>query len=311
MAVYNGERFIQEQLNSLLRQTRLPDELVVSDNSSTDGTLEIVYKFAVRAPFSVRIFVNERNLGVSKNFERAIRECTGDIIFLSDSDDVWYADKIKRMESEFTEAPGAGLVICDAELVARDLAPLGRCLWQTMNYRASTLTRELPDVSRYSFPHYGNCMAFRSGLKRMILPLPEGSIYMHGYHDGFIALVVVCSGSELKVVPSPLLAYRQHRRQLFGCAQSTALARWRSSWSSRTSRSSLSELMEAVIARVERFKPGATSRVPVLIHWQARRNLPEKCLARLPVVARELLTLRYRHYSNGAMTAVRDLLFVR
>lgn len=87
MAVYNGERFIREQLDSFLRQTRRPHELVVSDNASSDRTVEIVREFAGRSPFPVRLFINERNIGVTKNFERAIREPSGDIIFLSDCDD--------------------------------------------------------------------------------------------------------------------------------------------------------------------------------------------------------------------------------
>jgi len=97
MAVYNGDRFIGEQLESFVRQTRLPDELVVSDNASTDRTVEIVRDFARRAPFKVRLVINDRNLGAAKNFERAITECTGDVIFLSDCDDVWYLNKVSVM----------------------------------------------------------------------------------------------------------------------------------------------------------------------------------------------------------------------
>jgi glycosyltransferase involved in cell wall biosynthesis len=123
MAVYNGEHFIQEQLDSYARQSRLPDELVVSDNASVDSTVDIVRDFAERAPFRVGLFVNERNLGVSKNFENAIDKCTGDIIFLSDCDDVWYPDKLKVMEKAFLRWPTAAVATCNADLVDEFLRP--------------------------------------------------------------------------------------------------------------------------------------------------------------------------------------------
>jgi len=94
LATYNGERYIGEQLDSILRQTRLPDELVVFDDASVDATQAIVLDFARHAPFPVRFQVNSVRLGSTRNFEMAIRACGGDIIFLCDQDDVWYPDKI-------------------------------------------------------------------------------------------------------------------------------------------------------------------------------------------------------------------------
>src|ERR1039458_10236882 len=79
MAVYNGARYLAEQLDSIARQSRAPDELVISDNHSTDGTTKIVEAFASSAPFPVRLHVNEANLGISKNFEQAIRLCSGEV----------------------------------------------------------------------------------------------------------------------------------------------------------------------------------------------------------------------------------------
>src|ERR1022692_1712085 len=86
MAVYNGERFIGEQLESLARQERLPDELVISDDGSSDRTVEIVRDFAARVPFPVRLLIHDQNVGCTKNYERAIRECSGEVIFLCDCD---------------------------------------------------------------------------------------------------------------------------------------------------------------------------------------------------------------------------------
>ncbi|HUA36732.1 MAG TPA: glycosyltransferase, partial [Candidatus Binataceae bacterium] len=126
MAVCNGERFVREQLESFSRQTRLPDELIVSDDASTDDSIEIVRSFAATAPFTVRVLANQKNLGCSKNFERAIQACTGDLIFLSDWDDVWLPNKIAVMERAFRQWPSAGVVISCRQYVDENLAPMKR-----------------------------------------------------------------------------------------------------------------------------------------------------------------------------------------
>ena len=107
MAVYNGERFILEQLKSLAHQTHLPDEMVVSDDCSTDRTVRIVTEFARHAPFSIKVLTNDKNVGCTKNYERAIRDCSGDVIFLCDCDDVWYPRKIAIMERAFKTQPNS------------------------------------------------------------------------------------------------------------------------------------------------------------------------------------------------------------
>src|SRR5664280_13480 len=101
MATYNGERFIREQLDSLARQTYLPCELIVSDDGSTDRTLEIVEDFAKSAPFSVRAYRNEQNLGYADNFLKAASLCDGEWIAFCDQDDVWFDNKLARVRQCF------------------------------------------------------------------------------------------------------------------------------------------------------------------------------------------------------------------
>src|SRR3954468_8143226 len=90
MCTYNSERFVGEQLASIRNQTRPPDELVICDDGSSDGTMEHVARYAESAPFEVRVHVNERNLGSTKNFEQAIGLCEGQIVVMSGDDDVWH-----------------------------------------------------------------------------------------------------------------------------------------------------------------------------------------------------------------------------
>src|SRR5215217_714545 len=98
MCTYNGARFVAEQLASIAAQTRPPDELVVCDDRSTDATIAYVREFARTAPFPVRIFENEKNVGSTKNFERALELCEGDFIAFGDQDDVWLPEKLRKLE---------------------------------------------------------------------------------------------------------------------------------------------------------------------------------------------------------------------
>jgi glycosyltransferase involved in cell wall biosynthesis len=94
MATYNGERFLEEQLRTLSEQVKLPDEMVVCDDASTDRTLEILAQFAKRAPFPVRLVINDQRLGWQENFLKAASLCTSDYIAFCDHDDVWLPDKL-------------------------------------------------------------------------------------------------------------------------------------------------------------------------------------------------------------------------
>ena len=92
LCTYDGARYLTDQLDSFISQVRRPDELIICDDASTDESLDIIMSFAMHAPFPVRIYRNEHNLGFIKNFEKAIQLCDGDIIALADQDDVWYPD---------------------------------------------------------------------------------------------------------------------------------------------------------------------------------------------------------------------------
>src|SRR5688572_17357597 len=136
LASFNGERYIAEQLKSIAQQARLPDELVVSDDASTDNTPEIVLEFARHAPFPVQFFQNSERLGSTRNFEAAIRACKGDIIFLCDQDDVWYPNKVALIEASFINNPSAGAIFTDADVVDENLHLFERRLWETFKFNS-------------------------------------------------------------------------------------------------------------------------------------------------------------------------------
>ena len=103
MTTYNGAAYLPEQLDSILARSRPPDELVVCDDGSTEETLIILNDYAARAPFTMTVVINEQRLGSTKNFEKAIGLCTGDIIFLSGQDDVWRPHTVATIEGQFPQ----------------------------------------------------------------------------------------------------------------------------------------------------------------------------------------------------------------
>jgi glycosyltransferase involved in cell wall biosynthesis len=194
MATYNGANYLQEQLDSFTRQTRLPDELIVTDDGSTDDTVELLEAFRTIVPFAVRIYRNEVRLGFAKNFEKALSLCSGDIVFLSDQDDVWFPDKIERVVTAFVDK-GTSLVINDQVLTDGALNP--------------TSFTKLGNIESLGFSERefitGCCTAVRSNLLSIILPIPA-EMYTH---DGWIHKI--CRILEVrKVIRTPLQYYRRH-----------------------------------------------------------------------------------------------------
>jgi glycosyltransferase involved in cell wall biosynthesis len=125
LATYNGARFLREQLKSLADQSHLPDQLVVGDDGSSDGTMEILKEFRKRAPFPVHIHRNETNLGYARNFLATAQRCNGDWIAFCDQDDVWLPNKLADAASEIERTLGCCMVLqnawlCDSALASRN-----------------------------------------------------------------------------------------------------------------------------------------------------------------------------------------------
>jgi glycosyltransferase involved in cell wall biosynthesis len=125
MATFNGARFLEAQLESLASQRRMPDELVVYDDGSTDATLDILESFARRAPFAVSVTCNERRLGWMENFIMALGGCQGEVVAWSDQDDVWHPDKLARCAPILTGDSRVGLVVHAEQQVDGNLRHLG------------------------------------------------------------------------------------------------------------------------------------------------------------------------------------------
>ena len=314
MCTYNGARFVAEQLASVAAQTRPPDELVVCDDRSTDGTVALVEAFAARAPFPVRLHVNERNLGSTRNFGCAVALASGDLIALSDQDDVWRPEKLERLAARFAARPEVGLVFSDAELVDEGLRPLGRRLWEGVGFgpREQRLVRRgrALDVLLPGWHVTGATLAFRADFVKLVLDIPEDLALIH---DGWIALLV-SAVSAADFVEEPLIDYRQHARQQVGVAEKPAGESGVAAAARRVNTyGELIRTAERARARLAAWGGREALRSVAqldarLKHLRARAGLPASALGRVPPVLRELLTLRYHRYSAGARSALKDLL---
>ncbi len=195
MATWNGERFLSAQLESFLVQTVLPDELVVRDDGSEDRTPQILKEFSTRAPFNVRILESGPRLGYAANFERVLAAATGDLIFLSDQDDVWFPERIAVMRETASAFPKTQLFINDIENVGEDLERSG--------------VTKLANLRRAGLPeaHYitGCATVLRRSLLALALPFPPGL----GAHDKWLHECAHWLGVR-RVVPHVLQLYRRH-----------------------------------------------------------------------------------------------------
>ena len=217
MCTYNGARFLQQQLESIAAQTRLPDELVVCDDGSGDESTEIVRNFAKNAPFLVRLETNEKNLGSTKNFEKAISLCKGDIIFLSDQDDVWLPKRVEKVNKVFAEEECCGLVAVDATVTDEELRPKGTTLLRSRAGRLSS-SRSFAHLYAQSFK-YGCTVAFRASLRKILLPISP-----HWGHDNWICFISSIF-SKAVVIEEPLMLYRRHAAST-GVNDSLDLGKW-------------------------------------------------------------------------------------
>ncbi len=209
LATYNGAQYLEEQLNSYIDQTRKPDEIVVCDDCSTDGTLSVLKNFRKKAPFPVKINQNLTNKGTVASFANAVNGCSGDFIFFSDHDDVWLENKIEVMMRAFEGDPSVGLVFCDAEVVDENLNSLDCKFWESVWFDKSSQDKVRNGEAFSVFLNHivvaGMSAAFRAEYRPLVLPMPDLS---DGY-DGWVALLIAAV-ANIALVDRCLVHYRVH-----------------------------------------------------------------------------------------------------
>lgn len=200
MATYNGERYIAEQLESIVKQTVLPDEIIVRDDRSSDRTMSIVDEYQRRFPeIHWDVCENETNIGFVKNFLGAIASCNEEIILLCDQDDIWKENKIERIIDFFSDESVLSLH-SDIDIVDGDKQIIKK---NALDYHKQKENMPLNRFFRHIY-YCGMSSAFRSVLKPVILTVDSERLPVH---DWLVHAVAVCKGGMY--TSSEVLAYRR------------------------------------------------------------------------------------------------------
>jgi glycosyltransferase involved in cell wall biosynthesis len=317
MATYNGADYVEEQLESFAAQTRLPDDLVVCDDGSSDGTLALLEHFAARAPFPVRVEANPQRLFTTANFERALSLCSGEIIFLADQDDVWMSQKIERLTDFLSKHAEVGAVFSNGEVVDAQLRPMQHELWDGLWFGAKEQAlvragREL-EVFLKHVVAAGTTLAFRGCYRDLYLPLPQ----LRHCHDAWIAFLIAAV-SSCAIVEESLIQYRVHGSNQFGLARPTLreqLAKAKEQLEIGAFAYAIG-FFEAARQRLEAgvdcrgFEVSARTFELIeakIAHARSRDRMRSSLLARLPAIVGETLSGRYFRYSYGAKSIAQDL----
>jgi len=311
LCTYNGERYIAQQLRSYLTQTVLPEELVVCDDGSTDGTVEIVEEFARQAPFCVRFARNAVNLGSTKNFEKAASLCRGDIIFLSDQDDVWSPGKIEAMTAAF-DCSSIVAAFSNARIIDGDDNDLGYDLWDAVHFdrqqqRMIRQGRSFEALLRHNVVT-GATLAFRRSHLREVVPIPCEWI-----HDAWIALLLATRG-RLVAINRCYIDYRQHGMNQVGARRRSILDRMKEI---RTKNVLAGQYLDEAMRyrqaqdRCVAFLWGSQREQiqEKIRHLENRSRLRGSRRGRFPVVLGESISGRYRRCAYGWWSAANDFIY--
>lgn len=219
LCTYNGEKFLTEQIESILNQTMAVNEVVVCDDGSQDQTHTILQSYQQHYPHLFRIYINEKNVGSSKNFEKALGLCTGDYIFFADQDDSWRKDKVALTVSLFNQNPNALGVFSDADLINEESQPIFEdiSLWSSVKFFPELLPK---DKSLFhSLTLMGNFLTgatfcVKKEIKSLSIPF-KTSDKLRFIHDEWLAFLLV-NKNQLVYTNEKLMSYRLHQNQQLG-----------------------------------------------------------------------------------------------
>ncbi len=317
MCTHNGERFVAEQIESILAQTHSVDEIVLSDDASADATVAVArsrveYYLAHNPTSELRLTVieNQRALGVTANFEQAIRACAGEIIVLSDQDDRWSPVRVELSVAALEDDPAALLVHGDAALIDALGVATGETLFGSYGVDDGALTA-LAGPGAFELLLRRNLVtgattAVRRELAESAYPFPSAWV-----HDEWLAVVAAASG---RIVPlrDHLIDYRQHGSNVIGAAPLSLrgkLSRLVEPGAERNRR--LLERASQLAQRYPHLSASDPARQKVLEskvdHERVRNSLSAHRLARIRTVLAEASTGRYREFGGGLQDVVRDL----
>lgn len=221
MATYNGAQTVARQLNSILPQLDAQDEVVIVDDRSTDDTVAVIKQTVAASDVHVRLSVNQVNQGPIKSFARALQQAQGDLVFLSDQDDIWFEDKVAQVVAAF-QRQHADLIVHDGVVVDAKQQQIAAS-WNQYNHNQlpQSVTNNLLKNG-----YTGAMMAVSQHLLQYALPFPE-QIEMH---DQWLFLVAQRYHLKTVVLPQPLMNYVRHGDNVTGMQRRGLATMLRGRW---------------------------------------------------------------------------------
>lgn len=216
LCTYNGAKYIEEQLTSIISQTRRVDEIVLCDDGSTDDTLKIVEQLAQTSSMPIRVLRNAKNLGFYKNFVKAISLCTGDVIFLCDQDDVWREDKVEKIIQWFNTNPYKDVVFTNAQLIDNTGCVFtSETLWDRVGFAPKMQRYFNKGYEQEIFSIANRATGATMALRKRFVDGKKLTVYGFQYHDyciAYMAAVERCLG----YITESLIGYRIHNENTLG-----------------------------------------------------------------------------------------------
>ena len=219
LATYNGEKYIKEQVESILNQTYENIQIIISDDCSTDNTRQVLKEYENNE--KIKIFYQEKNLGYVKNFEFLLKQVESNLYMLSDQDDVWKKEKVEK-SVEKIESEKLDLVFGDLEVVDENL----NTLYKSYNRYMHLIHKIKKYQKDYRLQYLYNCMTGCTIISRKnwidkVLPFPTNSKYM--IHDYWLGLVIALNG-KVGYIEEPYILYRQHGKNQVGSKKASKTA---------------------------------------------------------------------------------------
>lgn len=225
LATCNGAAYLEGQIKSILNGSRKPDEWVVVDDASTDGSLELVRSLlnAAGAP-GVSVMANPRNIGASASFVNAVASTTGDVILFCDQDDLWHPDKLMRIEEAFAADGSLVLAYHDGEIIDASGVHVGRTIWGTRKHALLAKGCDRDPLEVAANPDTKGCtMAIQGSFARELFARTPGGFHRYWGHDHWAALFAWGSG-HVRALPEHLIEHRLHGRNTSGGTRFDPLA---------------------------------------------------------------------------------------
>ncbi|QQS06094.1 MAG: glycosyltransferase [Fibrobacterota bacterium] len=308
ICTWNGERWIAEQLRSIISQTREVDEIVLIDDGSSDQTLQIAKALLSESGLPHWVFQNTANVGSSKNFQLAAEKCTGDVLLFSDQDDSWKPNKVERILEVLQENPDAQWAFSDLELCDGSLNSIGKTMWQKVGFGSTRLSQfmrgEQLEVILKRPIVTGAGLALRQSCLKECTPFQTPWI-----HDHWISLVLSGKGHKGIAISECLVKYRLHQSQQVGARQAALSAQI--TRSVQTGPAGYLEECDA-LRKLHPYlceKENGWGLVSKKIeHFQARAELRRRPrIQRVATIARELSNGNYR-FSWSWLAPLNDLI---